>query len=72
VSSGGWGAPGPTSAGPGPPSSPNPPGAGLPHMAMVFNGGFAIEEPVPQSLSAAAAPRRRNARNLSLRNAQSS
>jgi len=65
VSSGGWGLPGPTGSGPGPPSSPNPPGAGLP--AMVVNGGFAVAEPtwegwpngMPQSLSAAATPRKR-------------
>jgi len=51
VSSGGWGPPGPTGSGPGPPSSPNPPGAGLPHnspdmLRMVPFGGYAIEEPV--------------------------
>lgn len=29
----GWGLPGPSGSGPGPPSYPNPPGAGLPHLA---------------------------------------
>lgn len=29
----GWGPPGPSGLGPGPPSYPNPPGAGLPHLA---------------------------------------
>jgi hypothetical protein len=49
VSSGGWGPPGPTGSGTGPPSYPNPPGAGLPHMTeaeamyMVPGGGMAVD-----------------------------
>ena len=69
VSSGGWGPPGPTGLGPGPPTYPSPPGAGLPHndpsmLRTVPFGGYAIEEPVPG--------RRRRARNLSLRHPQPS
>src|SRR4029077_9145000 len=42
----GWGLPGPSGTGPGPPSSPNPPGAGLPHAFAVRDGH---EEPAERS-----------------------
>lgn len=43
----GWGLPGPSGLGPGPPSNPNPPGAGLPHVFESVPGGYS--EPAQRS-----------------------
>ena len=37
IALGGWGLPGPSGSGPGPPTYPNPPGAGSPHLAANEN-----------------------------------
>lgn len=42
IAIGGWGSPGPSGSGPGPPTYPNPPGAGVPFMA-----GMAMNENAP-------------------------
>ena len=52
---GGWGLPGPSGSGPGAPTYPNPPGAGLPHLAM----SAANENGNGDETASAETPRRR-------------
>ena len=63
IAIGGWGSPGPSGSGPGPPTYPNPPGAGVPFMvtgAMNENTPAAVETNGSEGASATAEiPRRR-------------
>lgn len=63
IALGGWGLPGPSGLGPGPPAYPNPPGAGKPFMADADNEnaeGASVEEASAEhDEEAAETPRRR-------------